>query len=247
MGQKESNLRRIEQFVNGDPQYNFGGEAPGFLSYPTPTPSITSTPTLTQTIGFNPTQTPTLSNTPTLTATPTLTYTPTQTPTITSTQTPSPTLTLTTSPTPTKTPIYSAPTEIIITGTTGQYIGFKGVYTPTGVKYSQKVFPQSTYRLYCSSLYGNYSFCFIDNPVEAQNSDWRRTIVRFVDNSGAASYNFVWWQYLTPYTNYPCNQDLELEYYRINVAIPTRSYGGVAYPAPGTYISTYGQYTCIWN
>lgn len=74
--------RKEEEFINNDPQYNFGGFVPPFafvpVPSPTPSPTRTSTPTPTPTITTSktPTPTPTKTNTPTPTSTTTPTPTP---------------------------------------------------------------------------------------------------------------------------------------------------------------------------
>ena len=64
--------RREEEFINNDPQYNFGGFVPPFafvpVPSPTPSPTRTSTPTPTPTI--TPTKTPTPTPTPSSTPIP---------------------------------------------------------------------------------------------------------------------------------------------------------------------------------
>lgn len=115
MSDKDLYKRKEQEFINNDPQYNFGGLVP-IAAFSTPAPSPSPSPTPTQSPGASntPTPTPTSSPTPTLslsaTATPTPTGTGTPTPTPTGTGTPTPTPTKTATPTPTPTPSSSTPT-----------------------------------------------------------------------------------------------------------------------------------------
>lgn len=61
-----------EQFINNDPQYNFGGWVPPIAFVPAPSPSPTPSPTstITPTPSITPTLTPTQTGTPTPTPTP---------------------------------------------------------------------------------------------------------------------------------------------------------------------------------
>jgi hypothetical protein len=81
---KRTFAARIEAYVDNDVQYNFGGDVPNIVAYPSPTPpppSPSVTPTFTPTATTTRTPTPTPTFTPTNTNTPTTTTTPTPTPT----------------------------------------------------------------------------------------------------------------------------------------------------------------------
>jgi len=69
-----------EDFINNDPQYNFGAWTPYNALVPPPPPSPSPTPSITPTISLTPSITPTITPTATITSTPTSTPTPTPTP-----------------------------------------------------------------------------------------------------------------------------------------------------------------------